>query len=51
VQDLDSGEEVGLGEAPDLDGDGVPDAEETPEKGSSLPSESKGDNTPKVDQK
>jgi hypothetical protein len=25
VQDLDTGEEVGLGEAPDLDGDGVPD--------------------------
>jgi hypothetical protein len=31
VQDLDTGEEVGLGEAPDLDGDGVPDAEENPE--------------------
>jgi len=25
VQDLDTGEEVGLGEAPDLDGDGAPD--------------------------
>ena len=32
VQDLDTGEEVGLGEAPDLDGDGVPDAEENPEE-------------------
>jgi hypothetical protein len=33
VEDLDTGEEVGLGEAPDLDsdGDGVPDAEENPE--------------------
>jgi hypothetical protein len=33
VQDLDTGEEVGLGEAPDLDsdGDGIPDAEENPE--------------------
>jgi hypothetical protein len=31
VEDLDTGEEVGLGEAPDLDGDGIPDAEENPE--------------------
>ena len=34
VEDLDTGEEVGLGEPPDLDsdGDGVPDSEETPGK-------------------
>ena len=30
VQDLDTGEEVGLGEAPDLDGDGVPDDQQKP---------------------
>jgi phage gp29-like protein len=30
VQDLDTGEEVGLGEAPDLDGDGVPDEQQKP---------------------
>lgn len=30
VHDLDSGEEVGLGEAPDLDGDGVPDSQQKP---------------------
>jgi hypothetical protein len=30
VEDLDTGEEVGLGEAPDLDGDGVPDDQQRP---------------------
>jgi hypothetical protein len=35
VQDLDSGEEVGLGEAPDLDGDGVPDDQQIAEGGAS----------------